>query len=199
MPREVNLVVDDLEVENALLVKLGTAARTDTAAVRDGTHHYYTDGTLVYHQVYSELAGGWLDIDAAAIAAVEGEATLDLSGVVTIGDDDVTRGELYLYGAAVDLGGVLRIYNAADQDATNEYWQLYSYQDGLFLGPDGGGDHFFFKNDGDFELLNGGLVVNSSTVIDSSGNVASVNGVASFGPSAVTSITVVDGIVTAIS
>ena len=43
------------------------------------------------------------------------------------------------------------------------------------------------------------LRVGGQTIADSSGDLASANGVGSFGPSAVTSITIVNGIVTAIS
>lgn len=45
----------------------------------------------------------------------------------------------------------------------------------------------------------GTLTVGAQEISDASGNLASANGVASFGPSAVTSITIVNGIVTAIS
>ncbi len=48
-------------------------------------------------------------------------------------------------------------------------------------------------------VITGTLGVGAQTISDGSGNLASANGVASFGPSAVASITIVNGIVTAIS
>lgn len=71
--------------------------------------------------------------------------------------------------------------------------------DDLVLQEAGGGDIVFYQAAETLRVTNAGLVkIGGATISDSSGNLASANG-ANFGPGGVTSITVVNGIVTAIS
>lgn len=64
----------------------------------------------------------------------------------------------------------------------------------------GGGGEVLSATFTDTELtLTGNLKMGAATISDSSGNLTSANGVAAFGPAAVASITIVNGIVTAIS
>ena len=49
-----------------------------------------------------------------------------IDGSVTVGVNDSVPGSLSIYGGGTgETGGVLRLYNAADNDTTVEYWQWY--------------------------------------------------------------------------
>lgn len=56
-----------------------------------------------------------------------------LGNPFTVGDDDATHGEAWLYGdgAASTAGGALRLYTAADHDGTFHWWEMDVFEDDL--------------------------------------------------------------------
>lgn len=66
---------------------------------------------------------------------VTGElATTHLPAALRIGTDDSVQGSLYLYGDSSTSGGLFRLYNAASEDTTLEYWAIEA-NDSLRIGP----------------------------------------------------------------
>ncbi|MEQ1911914.1 MAG: hypothetical protein ABMA15_24050, partial [Vicinamibacterales bacterium] len=55
------------------------------------------------------------------------------AGTLELGVNDTTVGSLYIYGAATASGGFIRLYNAADEDTTNEYHQITGDGGGLVM------------------------------------------------------------------
>lgn len=73
-------------------------------------------------------------------------------GFITVGEDDTTEGNLYLYGSATS-GGDFRIYNAADADATVDYYQIRAASEDLIFELDDGTDFLRYDaSDGWIEL-----------------------------------------------
>ena len=71
--------------------------------------------------------GGLVLQDSALIVDDNGDITSQvdfLNGTVGVGDNDVTRGTLNVYGAATTDGGRMILYAAADQDTNNESFEL---------------------------------------------------------------------------
>lgn len=77
-----------------------------------------------------------------------------------VGTNDTTFGELRLYGDGTGSGqgGMIRLYNAADHDTTNEGYNIKSWNDSLTFELFGGTDIFTYTNvDGAFRFPEGKL------------------------------------------
>ena len=87
-------VTDATNVKAALdgmtLTDIGTPASTDKVLIQDAS-----DSDNIKYADFSEFGGGSSYTDAQAIAAVEGEATLDLTGQVTMAQDLKVSGVQY--------------------------------------------------------------------------------------------------------
>ncbi len=126
--------------------------------------------------------------------------TSTTQSIVETGVDDTVRGIFRAYGHATGqvLGGQLQLRTAADHDTTISQYLFRVSSDDLLIGPSN--DIDALKYDGgagtwNFTGTNGVVVTNTMQA----GTVTADNGVAAFGPAAVASIKVVNGIVTAIS
>ena len=77
-------------------------------------------------------------LDLTTVSGGGGPAVI--GNPLEVGTDDTTKGALYLYGdgAASADGGEVRIYNAADHDASINYWTLMSNSDEFQIGADAG-------------------------------------------------------------
>jgi hypothetical protein len=102
---------------------------------------------------------GWLD----GITPGTGEASkclvLDANADITggirdfkadrfiyIGEDDTEYGRLYIFGTAVDQGGFIRLYTAANSDTNDEFASINVTSEQMWLG---------FENDLDMVILHG--------------------------------------------
>jgi hypothetical protein len=92
---------------------------------------------------------------------------------VWVGTNDTTNGILRITGNDSTSGGSLLIYNSADEDAVNEYWDLGPNGTDFFLGTDDDNDRFIFSAAGGLNLVSvtasgtvtaGALVVESNTI-----------------------------------
>jgi len=97
----------------------------------------------------------------AKFVTASGEATIADGGAINLqgspdftevntGVDDTTGGVIRAYGGAGNAGGIVNIYNGANQDSTVDRWSLFGYSNGsLAIIP--GTDTFRheFETDGD--------------------------------------------------
>ena len=122
------------------------------ALTTGGSATTYLDGTGNYSTPTGGGIGGSITDNQIAVGAatannIEGQAsfTYDVSTFTqAIGVNDTSTGSLWLYGNSTNGGGVLRIYNGATVDTTNEYWQLSSGANGsLTLGASTTGGNVF--------------------------------------------------------
>lgn len=86
------------------------------------------------------------------------------AGILYLGTEDVNDGQLHLYGDAANTSGVIRIYNSANYDTTNDYFQLFGNSSGNFsIGYDGNTEILSLTNAGNL-AIDGTLTANSSVL-----------------------------------
>lgn len=101
----------------------------------------YLDGTGNYSTPSGGGIGGSITDNQIAVGAttannIEGSAsfTYDVATFTqSIGVNDTSAGNLWLYGANTSVGGVLRIYNGATVDTENNFFQVQADGNGDFL------------------------------------------------------------------
>ena len=92
------------------------------------------------------------------------------AGIINVGAVDTTYGNLNLYGAASNQGGMVNLFNAANQDTTIDYYRIQAVLENLYIGPDtdanaleyrGATNKWLFKHDGIQTLATtaGGIVI----------------------------------------
>lgn len=117
-------VTDATNVKSALdgmtLTDVGTPASTDRILLQDAS-----DSNNLKYADFSEFGGGGSYTDAQAIAAVEGEATLDLTGDVRIGGTESHR----LYVEETTDSYPVRIRSSDGNIRTNSYGHIQLQND----------------------------------------------------------------------
>lgn len=99
-------------------------------------------------------------------------ASLLNNGEFSIGNDDVTRGFLSLYGDTGSGGGQLRLYNDALFDDTNEFWFMESTSGNFRIGEISTNFNRFNLNADGSASFSGGLTLGTNLT---SGTVAGLN------------------------
>ena len=76
--------------------------------------------------------------------------TLDVTGAVAVGTDDIALGVVSLYGNGTgsDEGGELRLHTAADYDASYQFYAIDAFQDDLRIRREGVGVDITLTSDG---------------------------------------------------
>lgn len=89
-----------------------------TATTVDADTDFTVGGTVITDNTITD--DGTFEITAATSVALNGAG-----GILSVGVDDDTPGQLYLYGGGNgESGGVLRLHVEAAQDTTTEYFQF---------------------------------------------------------------------------
>lgn len=97
----------------------------------DANTDFTVGGTVITDNTITD--DGTLILDAATEVAIKGQ-----THILSIGDNDAdTRGTINLYGGTgANAGGTVRIYIEAEHDDPINYYQMYAFEDHLYLGPD---------------------------------------------------------------
>jgi len=148
-----------ISIDDEILVV--TNRVTDTLTVTRGAEgttpaaHY--DGVAVYLNITAQAVS---DLNTAVNALEAGTFT---DGLIEVGADITTQGEIYLYGDAANDGGAIRLFNSANDDTTIDYWIINVEGTTLYIGSNldpieldisNGGDTGI---DGDLTVRGGGV------------------------------------------
>lgn len=105
----------------------GAVARFYNAASEDTTVEYF-----VFEANQHLYIGPNTDTDQLILKLAGGMQLT--AGALEIGVSDSIQGLLYLYGAATNSGGTIRLYNADNEDTTYDYYTIIGDGSGLILG-----------------------------------------------------------------
>jgi hypothetical protein len=99
-----------------------------TGTTIDATTDFTVGGTVITDNTITD--DGALSITAATSVNFDGAG-----GIVTIGQDDDLRGQLYLYGGdTTENGGVIRLHTDEGDDTSIEYYAIQIANDDLLIG-----------------------------------------------------------------
>jgi hypothetical protein len=96
-------------------------------------------GKAIVLDASADLLSGINDFTVDGVLTAEGnlvgEVEVHVGTFLRIGDDDVTRGQVAIYGAATGStnGGVIYFHSAVDHDGTNDYFSLGVSSDEFIL------------------------------------------------------------------
>lgn len=100
---------------------------------------------------------------ASGAVTLNGNLTMPAaSALLSIGENDVAQGRIYLYGTATTAGPSIRLYNAGDEDTNTSFWQFKAAGDDLILSEDASA-RFTFNYNGNLTIY-GDLTVNGNHI-----------------------------------
>lgn len=111
------------------------------------TSKLYFDDNNTVPKSLENLAAGSAEADTLATVTGRG-ATTDTE--ISLGTDDTTKGSLIIYGDNAAAGGIMKFYNAANEDTTEEYFNIEINENNFNMGYVSDIDQFKFSNAGNF-------------------------------------------------